>query len=204
MMGAEARCVLTFGGKKADGKALLETDALIFRGREVRLSIPYKEMSRVAAADGTLHVTFPGGAARFDIGSAAGKWAAKILNPSSRADKLGIKSGHRVLLVGVKDAELRRELQARGAVVTTRAAKGMEAVFYAADHRAALTKLRPLRAHLKPEGALWIIRPKGSASISEREVMEAGKAAGLVDVKVVRFSDTHTAEKFVIPRHLRP
>jgi hypothetical protein len=29
--------------------------------------------------------------------------------------------------------------------------------------------------------------------------MKAGKAAGLVDVKVARFSDTHTAEKFVIP-----
>jgi hypothetical protein len=29
--------------------------------------------------------------------------------------------------------------------------------------------------------------------------MAAGKAAGLVDVKVVSFSSTHTAEKFVIP-----
>ena len=29
--------------------------------------------------------------------------------------------------------------------------------------------------------------------------MAAGKAAGLVDVKVVGFSPTHTAEKFVIP-----
>ena len=29
--------------------------------------------------------------------------------------------------------------------------------------------------------------------------MAAGKAAGLVDVKVVSFSATHTAEKFVDP-----
>ena len=35
--------------------------------------------------------------------------------------------------------------------------------------------------------------------IAESAVMAAGKAAGLVDVKVVRFSLTHTAEKFVIP-----
>jgi hypothetical protein len=37
--------------------------------------------------------------------------------------------------------------------------------------------------------------------------MAAGKAAGLVDVKVVRFSETHTAEKFVRPvatRHEAP
>jgi hypothetical protein len=30
-------------------------------------------------------------------------------------------------------------------------------------------------------------------------VMRAGKAAGLVGVKVVSFSSTHTVEKFVIP-----
>jgi hypothetical protein len=35
--------------------------------------------------------------------------------------------------------------------------------------------------------------------ISERGVMAAGKAAGPVDIKVVAFSATHTAEKFVIP-----
>ena len=45
-----------------------------------------------------------------------------------------------------------------------------------------------------------MIRPKGSSAISESEVMSAGKRAGLVDVKVVSFSKTHTAEKFVIPR----
>ncbi len=57
-----------------------------------------------------------------------------------------------------------------------------------------------LKKSLKPDGALWVIRPKGSAAISESEVMSAGKRAGLVDVKVVSFSATHTAEKFVIPR----
>ena len=33
----------------------------------------------------------------------------------------------------------------------------------------------------------------------QADVLNAGKAAGLVDVKVVRFSETHTAEKLVIP-----
>ena len=62
-----------------------------------------------------------------------------------------------------------------------------------------LDRLRALKRSLKPNGALWVIRPKGSAAISESEVMAAGKKAGLVDVKVVSFSETHTAEKFVIP-----
>ena len=67
-----------------------------------------------------------------------------------------------------------------------------------------LARLEKLKASLKPNGALWIIRPKGRPEISERATMAAGKAAGLVDVKVVRFTETHTAEKFVIPVRSRP
>ena len=43
-VGAEARCTLRIGRKRAEGKALLETDALIFHGGEVRLSVPYNQM----------------------------------------------------------------------------------------------------------------------------------------------------------------
>ena len=35
-----------------------------------------------------------------------------------------------------------------------------------------------------------------------RKQAEGKAAAGLVDVKVVRYSDTHTAEKYVIPVNL--
>ena len=72
-------------------------------------------------------------------------------------------------------------------------------------HSARIQKLgvraghEPLKAALQPAGSLWVIRPKGRPEIPERAVMAAGKAAGLVDVKVVSFSPTHTAEKFVIP-----
>jgi hypothetical protein len=35
--------------------------------------------------------------------------------------------------------------------------------------------------------------------LTEREMMRAGQDAGLVDVKVVSFSEVLTAEKFVVP-----
>ena len=57
---------------------------------------------------------------------------------------------------------------------------------------------------IKPDGAVWIVRPKGRKDVTEAETMAAGKRAGLVDVKVVSFSETHTAEKFVIPVAKRP
>lgn len=75
----------------------------------------------------------------------------------------------------------------------------IDVIFYGASHEAELVEIKALRKLLRPAGALWIIRPKGRPEISGRSVMSAGKAAGLVDVKVVSFSATHTAEKFVIP-----
>jgi len=44
-----------------------------------------------------------------------------------------------------------------------------------------------------------VIYPKGMKQITEVDVISAGRATGLKDVKVVGFSATHTALKFVIP-----
>jgi hypothetical protein len=75
----------------------------------------------------------------------------------------------------------------------------VDVILYGASHDVELVEVGALRPLLRPAGALWIIRPKGRPEISERSVMAAGKAAGLVDVKVVSFSATQTAQKFVIP-----
>jgi len=72
------------------------------------------------------------------------------------------------------------------------------------ERKAELGRIGKLKSSLRPDGALWVIRPKGRPEISEMAVMRAGQAAGLVDVKVVSFSATHTAEKFVIPLRARP
>jgi hypothetical protein len=203
-VGVEAKCSLTVGRTKIEGKALLETEALVFRGGHVRLAIRYKDIASVDARHGVLRVRHTKGTASFGLGTSAAKWAEKIRNPPSRADKLGIKAGQRVLIVGVMDAELRRELDSRAATILTRKGPDIDLVFFASNDRNALPSLKTLRQTLKPNGAIWVVRPKGSPAISEADVMRAGKEAGLVDVKVVRFSDTHTAEKFVIPVKERP
>ncbi len=80
-MGAELTCTATFKRQTADGKARLETDVLQFRGGDLRLSIPFNEMSKVEARDGALRVTFQAGTASFDIGAAAPKWVELITAP---------------------------------------------------------------------------------------------------------------------------
>ena len=196
-MGAEAKCVATIGRKHVEGKALLETDSLIFRGGDVRLNIPFVNLRTLKVRDGVLYVDAGDGVVKFGLGSAAAKWAEKITHPPSRADKLGVKEGQSVLLLNIEDDDLASELTIRGA--TFRAGTPLDVIFYGVKTRAALTRVPKLRDSLASNGALWIVRPKGSPDVSEADVMKAGRSAGLVDVKVVRFSETHTAEKFVVP-----
>jgi hypothetical protein len=114
-------------------------------------------------------------------------------------DKLGVKPGQVVVVEGIDDDGFLRRLTERGARLSDPAAGTADAVFYAADDRKDLDRLAALKHALKPQGALWVVRPKGGGPITENDVLSEGKRAGLVDVKVVRFSSTHTAEKFVIP-----
>ncbi len=203
-MGAEAACTVRFKGAAGEGTARLETSVLQFRSADLRLSIPFTEMSAVMAYEGTLTITWPGGTATFDLGAAAGKWADKIRNPPSRLRKIGVQAAWRVSAIAVDDEGFLKELEGAVALLSIgRVLKQSDAIFLGARREAELTRLERLKASLKPDGALWIIRPKGRQQISERAVMKAGKAAGLVDVKVVGFSPTHTAEKFVIPRAAR-
>jgi len=198
-MGYEAPCTLRVGGEVANGKAVLEQHDLIFRG-PTRLAIPLKTIASAVANEGCLIVRFGKTTAVFDIGTVAKRWASRITNPKSRLDKLGVKAGMTAMIAGERHDDLLQEIESRGArVIKTAPADGSDLVFYGASRSDMLDRLRALKRSLKPNGALWVIRPKGSAAISESEVMAAGKKAGLVDVKVVSFSETHTAEKFVIP-----
>jgi hypothetical protein len=204
-MGAEAAVTARFKGKTTTGKARLETDVLQFRGGDLKLSIPFAQMSKIGARGGTLSVTFPDGTASFDLGGAAPKWAEKIQHPPSRLQKIGVKPEWRVSAIGVTDAAFLRELEDAVAHLSIgRVVKECDAIFFGVTKEAELTRLERLKASLMPNGALWIIHPKGRPDISQRATMAAGKAAGLVDVKVVGFSPTHTAEKFVIPVSQRP
>jgi hypothetical protein len=68
-----------------------------------------------------------------------------------------------------------------------------------AENLKALARVRSLVGRIQKNGAIWVVYPKGQKHIREADVIAAGKSAGLTDNKVCRFSDTHTALRFVIP-----
>jgi hypothetical protein len=125
---------------------------------------------------------------------------AEHVSTRSRVEKLGIKQGADVLLLGIEDdTGFVAEARGAGAIVRTSGKAQADMIFAAFRHRNDLRRLPPLVTRLKADGALWTLRPKGSKDLTESEMMRAGQEAGLVDVKVVSFSDVLTAEKFVVP-----
>ncbi len=120
-------------------------------------------------------------------------------------DRLGVKPGMRVALIGVDDGPFMSELRARTDDVTLSGpAAQADAIFLGVDDTADMGRMASLRAQIKPSGAVWVVFRKGRSEFSENDVLRLGLESGLVDVKVVRFSDTHTALKFVIRKADRP
>jgi hypothetical protein len=203
-MGQEALCTVRFGDKVSSGRALLESHELLFRG-DFRLAIPFDGMQSIKARDGTLTVRFSDGVASFDLGARAERWAEKIRRLGGLMDKLGVKPCSKVAVLGVNDSSFCHELSQRGAQASVSGAtEESDLIFYAADRQEDLQALPRLRENIKSNGAIWVISPKGrQAPLKGVEVIAAAKSAGLVDVKVASFSETHTALKLIVPRGRR-
>jgi hypothetical protein len=117
-----------------------------------------------------------------------------------RLAKLGVKPEWRVAAIGIDEAAFLAELEMAVSVLSIgKVINDCDAIFFGVTKESQLPRLAKLKHSIKPNGAIWVVRPKGRPEISEASVMAGGKLAGLVDVKVVAFSVSHTAEKFVIP-----
>jgi hypothetical protein len=200
-VGSEAVCRVRYGDQASEGKALLEASEIIFRGGDFRLKIPFREITSLRSEDGELHVGYDGRIAVFDLGREAAKWEAKIRNPRGLLDKLGVKPEHTVCVLGIRDEAFLTQLRQRVSVAPVGELRpAADIVFYEADRLEDLARLAELRRSLKANGAVWVVSAKGKgALVKDVDVMTAARAAGLVDTKVVSFSDTHTALKLVIP-----
>ena len=202
-MGNEANCLVRFGKQQSEGKALLETSEILFRG-DFRLKIPFSTIKSAKAVDGQLRLQTAEGLAVFHLGAASEKWCDKILHPKSRIEKLGVKPGAKVALLGEFDAEFLRELGSLTRTVSKgKAASDSEWIFFRADSKGGLGGISKISKSMQSAAALWVVYPKGQKHITENDVLAAGRKSGLKDVKVVGFSATHTALKFVVPLEMR-
>ncbi|MEO8570370.1 MAG: DUF3052 family protein [Chloroflexota bacterium] len=121
-------------------------------------------------------------------------------------DKLGIRPGMRVALIEVDDPEIRGRIADRTTDITEGwPTPDTDVVLLGAETVEPLEPLEALAARIRPNGAIWVISRKGrGATLRDTDVIDAAKAAGLVDNKVASFSPTHTALRLVIPVARRP
>ena len=121
-------------------------------------------------------------------------------------DKLGIRPGMRVALIDVTDPDIRSQIGER----TTDLTEGWpepatDVVLLGAESIGALGPLADLSTRIRPNGAIWVVSRKGPArTLRDVDVIDAARAAGLVDNKGASFSATHTALRLVIPVARRP
>jgi len=198
-MGNEVKCTVRVGKDVSEGTVLLETSEILFRGG-FRLKIPFASIKSVKAVDGELRLQTADGWAVFELGPTAEKWREKILHPKSRIEKIGVKPGAKISVFGNFAADFFEEVKPlAGSVTKDKVAAECDLVFFAADSLEELSSVAKIRKSLEGATGLWIVYPKGQESITENDVIAAGRKTGLKDVKVVGFSATHTALKFVIP-----
>jgi hypothetical protein len=128
--------------------------------------------------------------------------------PSTRPllDKLGVKPGAKVAIVHLDDARFVSRLQERTSdIVKGKPPSPCDLVFFGAERPADLKRLKELKTWIEPNGAIWVVRPKGDRSLlRETDVIDAGLAAGLVDNKIASFSETHGAMRLVFRLRDRP
>ena len=122
-------------------------------------------------------------------------------------DKLGIKPGYAVALIGLADGELRQRVLERTGRAPAAADEAPDVVLVWADAATdAVATLEDWKARIEPSGGIWLLTPKRSQPgyVDQIDLIEAGKLAGVVDNKICSVSDTTSGIRFVIRKADRP
>jgi hypothetical protein len=121
-------------------------------------------------------------------------------------DKLGVKPGSKVAVIDLDEPSFLRDLRERTSdVVQGKPRSACDIVFMGATRMKDLERLHEVKRWIEPNGAIWVIRPKGGRSeIRDTDLISAGLSAGLVDNKIASFSDTQGAMRFVFRLRDRP
>ncbi len=193
-MGREAQTLVRLGSDEIEAQAMLETSELILRGgRKARW--PLNVLSEVSVDGDWLAFTSPDGPVALRLGARdAASWARKMTTPPpSLADKLGLKPGARVQVIGeIEDPALE-------AAVAGHLALAAEATLSLAvvESQAALNAALSAHAALPADAHIWIANVKGPKSpFGENAVRTAMRAAGYMDNKTAAVSDRLAATRY--------
>ena len=124
------------------------------------------------------------------------------------AAKLGIKSGHRVMLIGVPRDWAIEDLPEEVHLIRRRSSPPANVVVAFVESAASLERrIDVLSTTITTDGALWIAWPRKAAGhisdLTDNVVRNAVLPMGLVDVKVAALDEDWSALKMVWRKELR-
>ncbi len=198
-MGQEIDGAVIVGGQKVPLRGDFGSDRVRFSGGR-RGDVPYKQVQVLSTSKGILRIRADGAEMQFPVGPNVDRLANKIRTPATRLEKMGVKPGLSAAMLGKFDRDFIAELDA----VLPDTHLGLpndpvDLLLVAVKDLDGLASMQSFAAGIKPNGSLWIIYPKNKRDIPEKDVLDTGRAAGLKDLKVVRFSEKLTALRFMRP-----
>lgn len=203
-MGQEFDGTVTVGGQKVAVRGDFGSDRVRFSGGR-RGDVPYKQVQVLSTSKGILRIRADGVELQFPVGPNVDRLANKIRSPTTRLEKLGVKPGLSTVLLGKFETAFLAELD--GVLSdwqTSLPDEPVDLLFVSARTLDDLADIQAFAAAIKPDGSLWIVYPKAKREIPEKTVLDTGRAAGLKDMKVARFTEKLTALRFMRPLADRP
>jgi hypothetical protein len=197
-MGREAKTLCIEGRRKFDVKAHLDGQALQLTGAK-KLTLPLTQVRTATVEGEDLKVASPGATFALRLGAKeAAAWAKKILNPPSLADKLGVKPGATVRLIGsrVKELDEAAPHADHTAALSAKALTACDIAILTLTPATAEKQIAAAAKALSAKTALWLVYEKGTKPNGDAIIMLARKA-GLKDTKVARVSEAHAALRFI-------
>jgi hypothetical protein len=120
--------------------------------------------------------------------------------PKRLIDKMDVAPGHQVNVIGIDDEVFLGQLAER-TKNWSRGRRRRDCDVIVQRLKSVPTLVAELKTslpYLAPTGMIWAVWPKGRRELTQTHVMVAAKEAGLVDVKVVSFSQELSGLKLVI------
>ena len=197
-MGREAKTLCIEGKQKFEVKAHLDSQALQLTGAK-KLTLPLAQVRTATVEGEDLKVAAAGATFALRLGAKeAAAWAKKILNPPSLADKLGVKLGATVRLIGprVKELDEAAPHADHAAALSAKVLAACDIAILTLTPAIAEKQITAAAKALPANTALWLVYEKGTKPNGD-EIIRIARAAGLKDTKVARISETHAALRFI-------
>ena len=195
-MGLELKnCRATIKSVTATGALHVDSNELKFCSKDMVWSVRVGKGTKAKVSDGNLNVARGAKSASFAIGAKADQWAEKVLNPPTRATKLGLKSEYACFVKGDFDSAFESEIAANG-LKLVRSAKSCDIAFVLLTTKPDLKVFDKFIASTSVGTHVWAVWPKGVEAIRQGDIIAIARKNGIGPGKGISFDETHSAMRF--------